>query len=155
MRVRGEGEGVTSLFHDLLGEIPSHSLLSPTAPLPSSSTATSAAAAATAAATPPLRGDPRVRAAVVTGYQLSNLSPQELDAVLSLEEVVFARTSPEQKKEIVVALQRLGHCVGMTGDGTNDSPALKCSDVGIVMAGGESGEWRLFYLRVGGTFEWS
>lgn len=92
---------------------------------------------------------------MVTGYQLSKLSPQELDAVLSLEEVVFARTSPEQKKEIVVALQRLGHCVGMTGDGTNDSPALKCSDVGIVMAGGESGEWRLFYLRVGGTFEWS
>jgi sodium/potassium-transporting ATPase subunit alpha len=80
-----------------------------------------------------------VRAAVVTGYQLAHLSPLELDAVLSLEEVVFARTSPEQKMDIVAALQRLGHCVGMTGDGSNDSPALKRSDVGIVMAGGESG----------------
>jgi magnesium-transporting ATPase (P-type) len=73
-------------------------------------------------------------AAVISGTELKLLSPEELRNVLqNYEEIVFARTSPEQKYTIVQAFQDLGCIVAATGDGVNDSPALKKADIGVAM----------------------
>lgn len=49
---------------------------------------------------------------------------------------MFARTNPSQKLSIVQALKKMGHIVTVTGDGVNDSPAVKFSDAGICMGTG-------------------
>lgn len=71
-------------------------------------------------------------AAIVTGNDLRDMSTNELqDIMMKYQEIVFARTSPQQKLKIVEAFQKLGHIVAATGDGVNDSPALKKADIGI------------------------
>ncbi|CAI2161661.1 17506_t:CDS:2 [Funneliformis geosporum] len=69
---------------------------------------------------------------VMEGPVFRNLSPQEMKALLPKLQVL-ARSSPEDKKILVGRLKELGEVVAVTGDGTNDGPALKLSDVGFSM----------------------
>ena len=66
------------------------------------------------------------KAAVVPGSDLRDMTDEDLDTILrNHPEIVFARTSPQQKLIIVDGCQRAGQIVAVTGDGVNDSPALK------------------------------
>lgn len=74
------------------------------------------------------------KAAVVHGGELRDLTSDQLDEILKYHtEIVFARTSPQQKLIIVEGCQRMGAIVAVTGDGVNDSPALKKADIGVAM----------------------
>ncbi len=75
---------------------------------------------------------------IITGEQLAAMSEDALDDVLlGAEELIFARSSPEEKLRIADALRAQGKVVAMTGDGVNDAPALRRADIGIAM--GQSG----------------
>lgn len=69
---------------------------------------------------------------VVSGLELEELSDEQLKEYLK-EEIIFARVAPEQKLRVVSNLQALGEVVAVTGDGVNDSPALKKANIGVAM----------------------
>lgn len=69
---------------------------------------------------------------VLTGAAIERMGAEEL-AVAAADTDVFARTSPEHKLRLVMALQSRRLTVAMTGDGVNDAPALKRADAGVAM----------------------
>jgi ATPase, P-type (transporting), HAD superfamily, subfamily IC len=69
---------------------------------------------------------------IVSGIELENMPDDELKEALK-DEIIFARVAPEQKYRVVCNLQEMGHIVAVTGDGVNDSPALKKADIGVAM----------------------
>ncbi len=68
----------------------------------------------------------------LSGEELDKLSDDELDEIVE-NIVICARVSPEHKVRVLNALKKRGHVVAMTGDGVNDAPALKNSDIGVAM----------------------
>ena len=72
---------------------------------------------------------------IITGTELSKLTDKQLEErVMDLK--IIARARPMDKKRLVDALRRLDQVVAVTGDGTNDAPALNAADVGLAMGNG-------------------
>jgi sodium/potassium-transporting ATPase subunit alpha len=76
------------------------------------------------------------RSLLIEGSQLGGLSESDWDTVCEYKEIVFGRTTPEQKLRIVNELKQRDNVVAVTGDGVNDAPALRASDVGIAIVTG-------------------
>ena len=74
---------------------------------------------------------------IITGPEFAALTDKEvMERVLDLK--IIARARPMDKKRLVESLQKLGQVVAVTGDGTNDAPALKAAQVGLSMGDGTS-----------------
>ncbi|KAH8589244.1 hypothetical protein B0O99DRAFT_692649 [Bisporella sp. PMI_857] len=73
---------------------------------------------------------------VLSGPEMIGLNENQWDQLCSYDEIVFARTTPEQKLRIVREFQSRSEIVGMTGDGVNDAPSLKAADIGIALGSG-------------------
>ena len=79
-----------------------------------------------------LEGNDGSTRVVMTGNDIEMLDDDELDAEIG-RVAVFARTTPTQKVRVVKSFQRIGRVVAMTGDGSNDAPAIRLADVGVAL----------------------
>lgn len=77
-----------------------------------------------------------LQAIVLSGSDLSDLTDEQWDQLCGYQEIVFSRTTPEQKLRIVREFQARDNIVAMTGDGVNDAPSLKAADVGVALGSG-------------------
>jgi sodium/potassium-transporting ATPase subunit alpha len=77
-----------------------------------------------------------VKSIVLAGKDLQEMNDNQWEQLCQYEEIVFARTTPEQKLRIVKEFQKRKNVVGMTGDGVNDAPSLKAADIGIAIGSG-------------------
>jgi sodium/potassium-transporting ATPase subunit alpha len=73
---------------------------------------------------------------LLEGQNLGSLAQEDWDVVCEYGEIVFARTTPEQKLRIVEEFRKRDNVVAVTGDGVNDAPALRAADVGIAIVTG-------------------
>ncbi|KAJ3019529.1 hypothetical protein HKX48_002006 [Thoreauomyces humboldtii] len=92
-------------------------------------------------------------ALVLTGKQISECKNEHWDVICRYQEIVFARTSPEQKLGIVNHFKSRGSIVAVTGDGVNDAPALKAADVGIAVVSGSDVAIEAASLVLMGNFD--
>ncbi|KAF9231652.1 Na/K ATPase alpha 1 isoform [Melanogaster broomeanus] len=78
------------------------------------------------------------RVLVLTGEDVDALTAPDWDVIIGVyTEIVFARTTPDQKMRIVEEIKYRGdNTVAVTGDGVNDAPALKAADIGVAMGSG-------------------
>ena len=74
---------------------------------------------------------------IITGPEIEALTDDQLDQRV-MDLIIIARSRPHDKKRIVESLQRCNQVVAVTGDGTNDAPALKAAQVGLSMGDGTS-----------------
>lgn len=73
---------------------------------------------------------------LLEGHSLAGLAEPDWDIVCEYGEIVFARTTPEQKLRIVEEFRKRDNVVAVTGDGVNDAPALRAADVGVAIVTG-------------------
>ena len=73
---------------------------------------------------------------LLEGHQIARLSNDDWNVVCEYQEIVFARTTPEQKLRIVNEFRERDNVVAVTGDGVNDAPAMRAADVGIALVTG-------------------
>lgn len=73
---------------------------------------------------------------MLEGQSMSQLSAEDWNIIRQYEEIIFARTTPEQKLRIVEEFRQRSNVVAVTGDGVNDAPALRAADVGVAVVTG-------------------
>ncbi|GAM25690.1 hypothetical protein SAMD00019534_088650 [Acytostelium subglobosum LB1] len=95
----------------------------------------------------------KITSLLLTGSDIAKLDDKGWDSACKYEEIVFARTTPEQKLRIVTELQKRGGVVAVTGDGVNDAPALKAADVGVAVVSGSDVAIEAADLVLMGSFD--